>query len=176
MDRKIFIFDTTLRDGEQSPGCSMNLEEKIEVARQLERLKVDIIEAGFAISSKGDFESIETIAKTVKDCTVASLSRALEKDIDASYEAVRHAQSPLIHTFIATSPIHMEYKLRMTPDRVLEQAEALLAGRVLVRGRHPQRAGVPCQGAAQGHCGGRYGGEYPRYRGLHHPRGDVHAD
>ncbi len=127
MDRKIYIFDTTLRDGEQSPGCSMNLEEKIEVARQLERLKVDIIEAGFAISSKGDFESIQTIAKTVKDCTVASLSRALEKDIDAAYEAVKHAQSPMIHTFIATSPIHMEYKLRMTPDRVLEQAEAMVA-------------------------------------------------
>ncbi|MFA9380165.1 MAG: 2-isopropylmalate synthase [Acetanaerobacterium sp.] len=127
MERKIYIFDTTLRDGEQSPGCSMNLEEKIEIARQLERLRVDVIEAGFAISSKGDFESIETIAKTVKDCAVASLSRALEKDIDAAYEAVKKAQSPLIHTFIATSPIHMQYKLRMAPDKVLEQAEAMVA-------------------------------------------------
>ncbi len=98
-ERRIYIFDTTLRDGEQSPGCSMNLEEKLEVARQLERLKVDVIEAGFAISSRGDFESVEAIAKTVKDCTVASLSRALTKDIDVAYEAVKGAQSPLIHTF-----------------------------------------------------------------------------
>lgn len=127
MERRVYVFDTTLRDGEQSPGCSMNLEEKIEVARQLERMKVDVIEAGFAISSKGDFESIETIAKTIKNCTIASLSRALEKDIDAAYEAVKHAESPLIHTFIATSPVHMEYKLRMKPEQVLEQAERMVA-------------------------------------------------
>lgn len=120
MNRQIRIFDTTLRDGEQSPGCSMNLEEKIEVARQLEKLKVDVIEAGFAISSPGDFESVEAIAAAIKDCTVASLARTLTKDIDAAYEAVKGAASPLIHTFISTSPVHMEYKLRMTPDQVLE--------------------------------------------------------
>ncbi|HPF56787.1 MAG TPA: 2-isopropylmalate synthase, partial [Clostridiales bacterium] len=124
--RKITIFDTTLRDGEQSPGCSMNLEEKLEVARQLERLKVDIIEAGFAISSPGDFESVKRVAETVKDCQVASLSRALTKDIDAAWGAVKGAVSPLIHTFISTSPVHMQYKLRMEPEKVLEQAVAMV--------------------------------------------------
>ena len=119
---KIKIFDTTLRDGEQSPGCSMNLQEKIEVARQLEKLNVDVIEAGFAIASPGDFLSVKTIAETVKNASVASLSRALKADIDRSYEAVKGAVSPRIHTFIATSPIHMEYKLKMSPDDVLAQA------------------------------------------------------
>jgi 2-isopropylmalate synthase len=118
----IKIFDTTLRDGEQSPGCSMNLQEKIEVARQLEKLNVDVIEAGFAIASPGDFVSVKTIAETVKNATVASLSRALKKDIDRAYEAVKGAVSPRIHTFLATSPIHMEYKLKMTPEEVLAQA------------------------------------------------------
>jgi len=118
----IKIFDTTLRDGEQSPGCSMNLQEKIEVARQLEKLGVDVIEAGFAIASPGDFQSVKTVAETVKNATVASLSRALKKDIDRAYEAVKGAVSPRIHTFIATSPIHMEYKLKMKPDDVLAQA------------------------------------------------------
>lgn len=126
MKKTIRIFDTTLRDGEQSPGCSMNLEEKIEVARQLDRLKVDVIEAGFAISSPGDFQSVQTIAGVIKDCAVASLSRALEKDIDAAYEAVRHAASPLIHTFISTSPVHMQYKLKMTPEQVLERTRYMV--------------------------------------------------
>jgi len=118
----IKIFDTTLRDGEQSPGCSMNLQEKIEVARQLEKLGVDVIEAGFAISSPGDFQSVKTVAETVKNARVASLARALKKDIDSAYEAVKGAVSPRIHTFLATSPIHMEYKLRMKPEDVLAQA------------------------------------------------------
>ena len=121
MDR-IKIFDTTLRDGEQSPGCSMNLQEKIEVAHQLEKLRVDIIEAGFAIASPGDFLSVKTIAETIKDAGVASLSRALKKDIDRSYEALKNAAAPRIHTFIATSPIHMQYKLKMKPEDVLNQA------------------------------------------------------
>ena len=124
---RIKIFDTTLRDGEQSPGCSMNLKEKIEVARCLERLKVDVIEAGFAISSPGDFESVSTIAKTVKDCTVASLARATAKDIDCAWEAVKMAADPRIHLFISTSPLHMEYKLRMTPEQVLERTAAMTA-------------------------------------------------
>lgn len=123
---KVKIFDTTLRDGEQSPGCSMNLREKIEVAKCLEKLKVDVIEAGFAISSPGDFESVNTIAKTVKDCSVASLARAAEKDIDAAWEAVKEAADPRIHLFIATSPLHMEYKLRMTPEKVLEKTAAMV--------------------------------------------------
>jgi 2-isopropylmalate synthase len=124
--KNVRIFDTTLRDGEQSPGCSMDLDEKIEVAKHLEILKVDVIEAGFAISSPGDFESVKAVASIIKDCSVASLSRALEKDIDASYEALKGAESPLIHVFLATSPVHMEYKLRMTPEQVLEQTRSMI--------------------------------------------------
>lgn len=120
--RNIKIFDTTLRDGEQSPGCSMNLKEKIEMARQLELLKVDVIEAGFAAVSQGDFNSVKAIAKELRNVQVASLSRALPKDIDSSWEAIKYTQNPLIHVFIATSPIHMEYKLKKSPDEVLEQS------------------------------------------------------
>lgn len=127
MSNQVKIFDTTLRDGEQSPGCSMNLREKLEIARCLETMKVDIIEAGFAISSPGDFESVNEIAKAVKDCTVASLARAATKDIDAAWEAVKVAADPRIHTFIATSPVHMEYKLRMTPEQVLEKTASMVA-------------------------------------------------
>ena len=124
--KRIKIFDTTLRDGEQSPGCSMNLNEKIEVAKCLEKLQVDVIEAGFAISSRGDFESVKTIAETVKECTVASLARANAGDIDAAYEAVRNAADPRIHLFIATSPLHMEYKLKMSPETVLERTAEMV--------------------------------------------------
>ncbi|MCC8080253.1 MAG: 2-isopropylmalate synthase [Oscillospiraceae bacterium] len=124
---QVKIFDTTLRDGEQSPGCSMNLKEKLEVAKCLERLKVDIIEAGFAISSPGDFESVSKVAEVIKDCTVASLARANVQDIDCAWDAVKHAADPRIHLFIATSPVHMEYKLKMTPDEVLEATAAMVA-------------------------------------------------
>lgn len=124
---KIVIFDTTLRDGEQSPGCSMNLKEKIEVAKCLEKLHVDVIEVGFAISSPGDFESVSTIASTVKDCTVASLARASVLDIDTAWDAVKHAADPRIHLFLAASPLHMEYKLKMTEQEVLESAAAMTA-------------------------------------------------
>jgi 2-isopropylmalate synthase len=126
MGKKIKIFDTTLRDGEQSPGCSMNLQEKIEMAKQLEKLKVDVIEAGFAISSPGDFLSVKTIAETVKESVVASLARTTKNDIDRAWEAISTAAQPRIHTFLATSPIHMEYKLNMRPDQVLEQAAAMV--------------------------------------------------
>ena len=122
MARQIKIFDTTLRDGEQSPGCSMNLQAKLDVAESLAALGVDIIEAGFAICSPGDFQSVQAISRRIKGATIASLARATEKDIDAAWEAVRDAESPRIHTFIATSPIHMEYKLKKTPDQVFEQA------------------------------------------------------
>lgn len=120
MGRTIRIFDTTLRDGEQSPGCSMNLNEKIEVARELEALKVDIIEAGFAIASPGDAAAIAAIADTVKDSTICSLARCVEKDIDAAWNAIRNANSSRIHVFLATSPLHMQYKLKMTRDEVIE--------------------------------------------------------
>jgi 2-isopropylmalate synthase len=114
------IFDTTLRDGEQSPGCSMNLEEKLQVAEQLEKLGVDIIEAGFAIASPGDFEAVSEVAKQCERAIVASLARAAQADIDRAAEAVRHAKRPRIHTFIATSPLHMRVKLNKSPDEVLE--------------------------------------------------------
>ena len=124
---RIQIFDTTLRDGEQSPGCSMNLKEKIKIARCLERMKVDVIEAGFAISSPGDFASVKAIAEAVRDCTIASLARANEKDIDAAWEAVKGAADPRIHLFIATSPLHMQYKLKMSPEEVLSAASQTTA-------------------------------------------------
>ncbi|WP_029521161.1 2-isopropylmalate synthase [Persephonella sp. KM09-Lau-8] len=119
---KIIIFDTTLRDGEQAPGFSMTVEEKITMAQQLERLGVDVIEAGFAAASQGDFEAINSIAKTVKEPIVCSLARALESDIERAGEALAPAERKRIHTFIATSPIHMQYKLKMTPEQVLERA------------------------------------------------------
>ncbi|TCK98436.1 2-isopropylmalate synthase [Natranaerovirga hydrolytica] len=124
--RHIKVFDTTLRDGEQSPGCSMNLEEKVQVALQLEKLGVDVMEAGFAIASPGDFEAVKTVAEKVKNSTVASLARALPKDIDRAWEAVKNANSPRIHTFLATSDIHMQYKLKKTPEQVLEQATEMV--------------------------------------------------
>ena len=120
--RKIDIFDTTLRDGEQSAGINLNTAEKIEIAKQLERLGVTIIEAGFPAASPGDFEAVNLIAKTVKDSIITGLARAVKSDIDAVYNAVKDAQQPHIHTFLATSPIHMEYKLKKSPDEVVEQA------------------------------------------------------
>ncbi len=116
------IFDTTLRDGEQSPGASMNTEEKIQIAKQLEKLGVDIIEAGFAAASPGDFEAIYRISQIVKNSTVCSLARAVEKDITAAGEAIKPAKKKRIHTFIATSDIHMKYKLRMSPEEVIKRA------------------------------------------------------
>jgi len=118
----LIIFDTTLRDGEQSPGASMTRDEKVRIAKALERMRVDIIEAGFPIASRGDFEAVQAVARTIKDSTVCGLARALDKDIDNAGEALKDANSARIHTFIATSPIHMEKKLRMTADQVLEQA------------------------------------------------------
>ena len=119
---KLVIFDTTLRDGEQSPGASMTQAEKLRVAKALERMKVDVIEAGFAIASQGDFESVRSIANTIKESTVCSLARAVDADIDRAAEALKGAESGRIHTFIATSPIHMQYKLRLEPDEVIEYA------------------------------------------------------
>jgi 2-isopropylmalate synthase len=123
MAEKLIIFDTTLRDGEQSPGASMTKDEKIRIARQLERMRVDVIEAGFAASSNGDFDAIQAIASIIKDSTVCSLARANDKDIQRAADALKPAEHFRIHTFIATSPLHMEKKLRMTPDQVFEQAK-----------------------------------------------------
>jgi 2-isopropylmalate synthase len=118
----LIIFDTTLRDGEQSPGASMTKEEKVRIARQLERMRVDIIEAGFPAASNGDFEAVKAVADIIKDSTVCGLARATEADIKRAGEALKGANSGRIHTFIATSPIHMEKKLRMSPEQVIEQA------------------------------------------------------
>ncbi len=120
MSDRVYIFDTTLRDGEQSPGATMNLDEKMQIAQLLEEMNVDIIEAGFPIASNGDFEAVSEISKNIKNSTIAGLSRAKIADIDRAWEAVRHAKSPRIHTFIATSPIHMKYKLMKTEEEVLE--------------------------------------------------------
>jgi 2-isopropylmalate synthase len=122
MADKLIIFDTTLRDGEQSPGASMTKDEKLRIARQLERLKVDVIEAGFPASSNGDFEAVQAIAGAIRDSTICSLSRANDRDISRAALALKGAQRARIHTFIATSPLHMEMKLRMSPEQVLEQA------------------------------------------------------
>jgi len=127
MAKMIKIFDTTLRDGEQSPGCSMNLKEKIEMAQQLERMNVDIIEAGFAAASPGDLHSIQEISKNIKHITVTSLARAHKGDIDMAWESLKYAAHPRIHVFLATSPIHMEYKLNMSPEEVLESTEKMVA-------------------------------------------------
>ena len=121
-NNKLVIFDTTLRDGEQSPGASMTKDEKIRIAKALEKLRVDVIEAGFAISSPGDFEAVQAIANTVTDSRICSLSRAISADIERAAEALKGANAGRIHTFIATSPIHMKHKLQMEPDQVLEQA------------------------------------------------------
>ena len=120
MNKTIKIFDTTLRDGEQSPGCSMNLEEKLQVAAQLEAMGVDIIEAGFAIASPGDFDAVSEVARQCKRATVASLARAAAADIERAWEAVQHAVAPRIHTFIATSPLHMRVKLNKSPEDVMD--------------------------------------------------------
>lgn len=122
-ESQIRIFDTTLRDGEQSPGCSMNLQEKLTLARQLERLGVDVIEAGFPIASEGDFESVQAIAKEIEGSIVCGLARTAEVDVDRAAKAVESANHPRIHTFIATSDIHLEHKLRMTREQVLAEVD-----------------------------------------------------
>ncbi len=122
--KPVYIFDTTLRDGEQSPGAALTPESKLEIAKQLATLGVDIIEAGFPISSPGDFRAVKSIAETVRGPVIAALARTKDADIDRAFEAVRHADKPRIHTFIATSPIHMKHKIRLNPDEVLKMAEA----------------------------------------------------
>ncbi|MEA1996567.1 MAG: 2-isopropylmalate synthase, partial [Gemmatimonadota bacterium] len=120
--RKIVVFDTTLRDGEQSPGCSMNLDEKMAVARQLEKLNVDVIEAGFPIASEGDFEAVKKVAAEIRGPVIAGLARAVKIDIDRAWEALKGAARPRIHTFIATSDIHLKYKLKRSRQEVLDSA------------------------------------------------------
>src|SRR5579871_3386234 len=119
---RVIVFDTTLRDGEQSPGCSMNQQEKLRLAHQLDRLGVDVIEAGFPIASDGDFESVKAIASVVRRPIIAGLARACRPDIERAWEALQDAARPRIHVFLATSDIHLQYKLRITRDQCVEQA------------------------------------------------------
>ena len=121
MPEKIFIFDTTLRDGEQSPGCSMNRDEKLEMARQLDRLGVDILEVGFPITSEGDFGAVQAIAAEIRRPVIAALARADQRDIDRAWGALKEAARPRIHTFLATSDIHLQYKLHKTREEVLKK-------------------------------------------------------
>ena len=120
---RVYIFDTTMRDGEQSPGASMSLEEKIQIARVFDELGIDIIEAGFPIASPGDFEAVTEISKILKNSIPAGLSRHSKKDIDRCYEALKHAPRFRIHTFISTSPLHMKHKLNMSPEQVYESVK-----------------------------------------------------
>ena len=158
MSRRITIFDTTLRDGEQSPGIALSPDEKAEIGTQLERLGVDVVEAGFAVSSPGDFEGVRAVAAAVERPTVASLARTKKEDIDAAAEALADARRSRIHVFLATSPIHMERKLRLEPAEVLEQTRWAVAyaeqprrrGRVLLRGRHALRPGLRRRGLPRG--------------------------
>jgi len=124
--KNIKIFDTTLRDGEQTPRVNLNAQEKLRIAKQLESLGVDVIEAGFAVASPGDFEAVRLIAENVKNSTVCSLSRAVKKDIETAAEALKNAAKPRIHTFIATSPIHREYKLKMTKEQILDRVKEMV--------------------------------------------------
>ena len=121
---RVLVFDTTLRDGEQSPGCSMNLNEKLRLARQLDKLSVDIIEAGFPIASEGDFEAVKAIAAQVRRPVIAALARTTKQDIECAWNAIKHAARPRIHTFLATSDIHLEHKLRITREEALARARA----------------------------------------------------
>src|SRR5882762_4379506 len=122
-NNRLIIFDTTMRDGEQSPGASMTKDEKLRIARALERMKVDVIEAGFPAASNGDFEAVRAVANAVKDSTVCGLCRANDRDVQRAIDALKGAKAWRVHVFIATSALHMEKKLRMTPEQVFEQAK-----------------------------------------------------
>src|SRR5919206_2637807 len=124
---RVVVFDTTLRDGEQSPGIALSVNEKVEIAEQLARLGVDVIEAGFPAASQGDFDGVQAIAETVHGSSIAALCRTRPEDIERAWDAIKHADRPRIHTFISTSPIHREKKLRMTADQVLAETVRAVA-------------------------------------------------
>ena len=178
------IFDTTLRDGEQSPGASMNLAEKMEVAQALVELGVDVIEAGFPIASPGDFEAVREIARNVRGSVICGLARCREADIDRAWEAVRYAERARIHVFLATSAIHREHKLRMGKEEIIQRAvdereagrRLLRRRRVLARGRLADRERLPLPGGRGGDRRRRHHGQHPRHRRLRHagPHGQRH--
>ena len=171
---RLIIFDTTLRDGEQCPGASMNNKEKLEIARQLSLLKVDVIEAGFPVASPGDFESVQQVANEIKGSSVAGLARALEKDVEAAARALEKAESPRIHIFLSTSKLHRDHKLQKGKDEVIQMAvnavkfgrkfcrrHRVLSGRRLAHGTGVSRRG----GGSGDRCRCGYG-EHSRYGGL----------
>ena len=173
--KRVTIFDTTLRDGEQSPGIHLNTREKVEIAQQLARLGVDVIEAGFPIASPGDFEATRAVAQEVSGVIIAGLARANEKDVTAAGEAVRDAERPRIHTFIATSDIHLEYKLKMTRAQVLQAAtDAVRLARSIVddvefscEDATRSDVGVRGRGRRRGHRRGRHHHQHPGHGRLH---------
>ena len=172
---RVHIFDTTLRDGEQSPGISLNTQEKVEIAQQLARLGVDVIEAGFPITSPGDFEAVQEISRNVEGPVICGLARTHKADIDAAWGAITEAGRPRIHTFISTSDIHIEHQLQTTRDDVKGQARAAVAlaqlllrrRRVLADGRDPRRYRVHRRGLRDRGGGGGDGGQHPRHGRLH---------
>ena len=176
---RVHIFDTTLRDGEQSPGISLNTGEKVEIAQQLARLGVDVIEAGFPITSPGDFEAVEAIARRVEGPVICGLARTHKADIDAAWGAIKDARRPRIHTFISTSDIHIEHQLQTDREDVKGQAQGgggagplLLRGRrVLADGRDPGRRRVHRRGLRDRGRGGRHRRQHPRHGRLHDPGG-----
>ena len=168
MSDKLYIFDTTLRDGEQVPGCQLNTVEKIQVARQLEALGVDVIEAGFPISSPGDFNSVVEISKAVTWPTICALTRAVEKDIDVAADALQYAKHKRIHTGIGTSESHIRYKFNSTPEEIIERAVAAVKYAKRCRPHRQRVSGRRggCRGQGRSHrC------EYPRHHRLPHPDG-----
>ena len=176
---RVIIFDTTLRDGEQCPGATMTFEEKLEVAEMLDDMGVDVIEAGFPITSEGDFQAVSEIARRSKNAVIAGLSRAHPKDIDRCAEAVKFARRGRVHTVIATSPLHMRVKLNMTPEQVIEtldrqrhpRAQSHRRRRMVGRRRHPQRDGLPVPHRRGRDQGRRHHGQYSRHRRLYGARG-----
>jgi hypothetical protein len=166
---RVIVFDTTLRDGEQCPGATMTFEEKLEIAEMLDDMGVDVIEAGFPITSEGDFQAVSEIARRSKNAVIAGLSRAHPKDIDRCAEAVKFAKRGRVHTVIATSPLHMRVKLNMTPgagDGALDRQrhprpQPDRRRRMVGRGRHPQRDGLSLPHRRGRHQGRRHHGQHP---------------
>ena len=174
MSERVWVFDTTLRDGEQSPGCSMTLDEKLRMARQLDRLGVDIMEAGFPIASQGDFKAVRAIAAEYRRPVIAALARANRLDIDRAWEALKDAARPRIHVFIATSDIHLKYKLRKTREEVLKQITTtvsharldVLGCGIFARGCGPNRPKVSDRMLPRSRGGRSHRPEPSRYGGL----------
>ena len=179
MPEKVYIFDTTLRDGEQTPGASLNVDEKLQIARNLELLNVDVIEAGFPSASRGDFEAVKAVAREIRGAQIAGLARAYEKDIDAAWEAIKEATQPRIHTFISTSDIHLKHQMKKSREEVLEMAVAA----VKHAARYTPNVEFSAMDASRSDLAyvaqvftavidaGGQDPELPGYRGLRHPPG-----